>query len=107
MGRYRRSGATSMTAASLEGRVARCGCGREAASSEALSFFEFCGDGSREAAYCVCGFAECAHDPAEQAKNGPSGRRTVIEDGRCKGGKYEPRGDRGHDRWYCGCRGWD
>lgn len=93
----------------LEGRVARCGCGREEPSSESLSFFEFCGEGSDDAAHCVCGYAECAHDPdyMETLVHGRDGKRrpTRVESGHCDG--FVARGDRGHDRFYCGCRGWD
>lgn len=89
-------------------RMARCGCGKERPSSErdALAFFEDCGPGSTSANSCVCGYYECAHDPKHMAQpSGARARLTVVERGLCGG--FTPRGDIGHDRYYCGCRGWD
>jgi hypothetical protein len=92
-------------------RLARCAsCGTERpSSSPGLAFFEACGDGSIDAQRCICGYFECAHDPAHMATLVPGRhgkpRPTVIESGHCTG--YQPRGDRGTDRFYCGCRGWD
>lgn len=94
---------------SLAGRTAKCGCGQAAPSSPTLAFFEFCGDGSTDAGRCVCGYYECAHDPAymETLVHGRDGKRrpTVVESGRCSG--FVPRGGAETDRFYCGCRGWD
>lgn len=76
----------------LTGRIAKCGCGNEKPSSLDLPFFEYCGPGSWSASICTCGFAESAHE---------SGTHKIA----CK--NYNPRGDIGYDRFYCGCRGWD
>lgn len=74
-----------------------------------LAFFAFCGEGSYDASMCVCGYAECAHDPEYMAtlvpgRNGRP-RPTVVERGNCAG--FVARGGRDHDRWYCGCKGWN
>lgn len=90
-------------------RVAKCTyCGslRPSSEHESLAFFEFHGEGSREATEtCKCGYHMMAHDPAEMARNVPNNRQTVVEQGKCKG--FEPRGPRETDSFYCGCRGWD
>jgi hypothetical protein len=91
-------------------RVARCTCGRERPSDPSLPFFEYRGEGSASAHHCVCGYAECAHDPDYMevaCVHGPDGKRrpTVVEQGRCDG--FTPRGAWDHDTFYCGCRGWD
>lgn len=112
------------TQTSLAGRVARCAyhggrkaqgsyssssCknGRDAAictceepSSKDLAFFEYCGAGSRDAELCKhCGMMPVAHAqdacPSRGLKKHASGSR------------YEAQGDRGFDRFYCGCHGWD
>lgn len=116
--------ATVVSPPNLEGRKARCAhyggrkalgshssssckagrdgvsCRCEEPSSKELAFFEFCGEGSREASICKhCAMAEVAH-----------------ENGRCRdpglrvhpaGTRYTPQGDRGFDRFYCGCHGWE
>jgi len=83
----------------LTGRIAKCayGCGSEKPSSTSLPFFEYCGAESREAQETCkhCGYSIVAH---------PGGRNHKPQF-KCKG--FEPRGDRGYDRYYCGCRGWD
>ena len=87
-------------------RMARCSCGRTVPSSPDLAFFEDCGPGSKVATgSCVCGYYECAHDPAYMAKNVSSNRRTVVEQGKCGG--FRARGPLEDDRYYCGCWGWD
>ena len=90
-------------------RVARCTCGRTTPSTldGSLAFFEFCGEGSPRATD-ICGechYASCAHDPAYMAKNVPSNRKTVIEQGKCSG--FRPQGMLAFDSYYCGCRGWE
>lgn len=96
---------------SLEGRVARCTYAHNrpsprqtigaspVPSSWALAFFEYCGPGSREATeICKCGMAKVAHE-----KNGgrcPTSKRSPSH-------RFEAKGDQGHDRFYCGCFGWD
>jgi hypothetical protein len=95
-------------------RMARCPyCKTLAPSSERdrLAFFEDRGPGSRDATEsCVCGYAECAHDPEHMAslvlRDGKR-RPTVVEDGRCKAGAFTPRGAAEVDSYYDGCRGWD
>jgi hypothetical protein len=81
------------SAPDLTGRIAKCGyCGKEAPSSTDLAFFEYQGADTYAASWCRhCGFTDVAHKRADWT--------------RCKA--YEPRGDVGHDRFYCGCRGWD
>ncbi len=85
---------------SLEGRVARCayGCGNERPSSSMLAFFEYLGPGSREAGdLCgTCGYALSAHELEPRPKH----LKRMCD-------SFIPRGDAGHDRYYCGCRGWD
>lgn len=77
----------------ISGRRSRCTmCGREVDSSFNLPFFEYCGPGSYDASMCKCGYAEVAHGRPGSA---------------CKCKKYAPRGDRGYDFHYDGCRGWD
>jgi hypothetical protein len=93
----------------LAGRTARCYCGRTATSSYNLAFFEYCGEGSNAAGNCECGYAKCAHEAEHMAtlvrNRDGSRRKTVVETGHCTG--FRERGDLGHDRFYCGCRGWD
>jgi hypothetical protein len=87
----------------LTGRVARCayGCGSESPSDLKLAFFEYCGEGSDSSLKCGnCNYALIAHTQ-ESSRT----RFNVIEQGKCDG--YTPRGDRGFDRFYCGCKGWD
>ena len=95
----------------LSGRVAQCTYSHKNPTSRqspgpspvksdwTLAFFEYCGPGSREATeICKCGMAKVAHDKAggscPNAKKSPSR-------------KFEPKGDQGFDRFYCGCFGWD
>lgn len=80
----------------LEGRMARCGCGRTVPSSLDLPFFEWRGDGSYEATHSCkhCGYFESAH------KTGKPHLKHCEHD-------FEPRGDFGLDAYYCGHAGWD
>jgi hypothetical protein len=84
-----------MATPDLSGRVARCSCGHTQPSSMRLAFFEYMGEGSRRAVdSCgLCGYAWAAHDPDSMARNVPGNRRTVVEQGRCRGfvahGAYE------------------
>ena len=104
----------------LEGRVARCGmCGKEAKSDpDMLAFFEYCGDDSRESTICKnCGCTEPPHLMCVSCKG--TGKDNRFEDSKCRRCKgtgdtdnrcengFEPKGDQGFDRYYCGCRGWD
>jgi len=100
-------GAEKVTAGpNLVGRLAKCGCRRTEPSSTDLAFFEYRGLGSERATIqCKCGYFECAHDPAYMARNVPSNRRTVVEQGLCTG--FVARGPFEFDSYYCGCRGWD
>lgn len=96
---------------SLDGRVARCSYSHDRPSRQQriaaspvpsswdLAFFEYCGPGSREATeICKCGMAQIAHE--RNAGRCPHSRRSPS-------GKFEAKGDQGHDRFYCGCFGWD
>ena len=96
----------------VSGRMAKCAyCGSLKPSAEGLdgrlAFFQFNGEGSRRAReQCKnCGYYLSAHDPEQMAKNVPSNRRTVVEQGKCKG--FEPHGAFEFDEYYCGCEGWD
>lgn len=71
-------------------------------SSFELAFFEFCGEGSREATeYCKCGMSQKAHDDA--------GRIAPRKYAACMKGctGFTPKGPQEFDRFYCGCFGWD
>lgn len=95
----------------LEGRTARCGCGRtQPSTADHLAFFEFIGEGSRYATQSCrhCGYHDVAHQPEHMetlVHIGGKRRPTVVEDGRCPG--FEPAGAHEFDTFYCGCRGWD
>lgn len=85
--------------------MARCSCGSEVPSSSLVgdSFFEFLGEGSREAVHSCkhCGFHDVAHAdlfPINPGTDRPNPTRDH---------EFESRGDVGHDRYYNGCRGWD
>lgn len=95
------------TALNLAGRVARCYCGAERPSSEALAFFEFCGEGSRWATeMCVCGYGRVAHEQPQQfSRTGSITVHNVVIEGKCAG--FKPRGPLDHDRFYDGCSGWE
>lgn len=88
-------------------RLARCVCRKTVPSSKDLAFFEDRGPGSEQGRTSCknCGYHECAHDPAYMAQNVPSNRRTVVEQGKCKG--FESRGSFEFDSYYCGCNGWE
>jgi hypothetical protein len=104
-----------MDATLLTGRTARCGCGAERPSAGdgrgSLAFFEYLGPGSRPAEIVCrhCRYHDVAHDPDHMATLAPDRnglrRPTVVESGKCPG--FEPHGPFDHDRFYCGCRGWD
>lgn len=84
----------------LAGRKARCHCGREEPSHpERLAFFEFCGPGSDHAVTTcgTCHYALVAHGEV----NRETGRPGITDH------EFVPAGDLGHDRFYCGCDGWD
>ena len=81
----------------VAGRMAKCTCGRTEPSSPKLAFFEFCGEGSRDAVdICGCGYHSVAHTPEVMARN-PA----------LKCSTFKASGPREFDRYYCGCRGWD
>lgn len=67
----------------------RCTC--ELPSEATLPFFEYRGPGSRNATLrCKhCAYFKAAH----------------VKSHRCRG--FEPIGDVGFDRFFCGCAGWD
>lgn len=79
-------------------RTARCTyCSVEKPSSKALPFFEFRGEGSREATeHCKCGYTLGCHDAAHPH---------VLK--QCTEPTPTARGPQEFDRFYCGCRGWD
>lgn len=86
----------------LTGRTARCaywrgGCKSQQPSSTSLAFFEYCGPGSKfaEGTCGNCGlYEEVHHSDHPNAK-------------RCECKKFEPQGDPGYDKYYCGCLGWE
>lgn len=86
----------------LEGRFAECaylphGHARMPSSYD-LAFFQFRGEGSREATeICVCGYARAAHDD--------DGRLRMNLNSKCPG--FAARGAQETDKYYCGCFGWD
>lgn len=103
---------TTYTEQDLEGRTARCYCGSTAPSSRNLAFFEFRGEGSREASETcgVCGFHEIAHDPTAEHMARIEGGATRYENLMKRVGgihDFTPKGGVDTDRFYCGCRGWD
>lgn len=67
-------------------------------SSKDLPFFEFQGPGSREAEEMCkhCRYAKAAHEISPR----PSHLSRVCT-------HFEPKGDTGMDKFYCGCAGWD
>lgn len=76
-------------------------CTCEEPSSKELAFFEFCGEGSREAELCKhCGMMPVAHKDGGACPRPGLRRRTNTT-------RYEAQGDKGHDKFYCGCHGWD
>lgn len=82
------------------GRMAQCGsCGTtKESTSQYLAFYEYCGPGSHDAEeVCNCGMTEVVHHPINDA----TGRPGITDH------PFTPRGDRGQDRYYCGCKGWD
>lgn len=90
----------------LTGRTARCSCKNTAPSSTSLPFFEYRGPGSKESfGVCKCGYSKSAHD-SEEMKRTVRGK-SVIEDGRCKIGRFEARGPAEFDSYFCGHSGWD
>jgi len=91
----------------LTGRMAKCACGRiEPSELKQRACFEYCGPGSQEAANsCKCGYHFCAHQAEYMARNVPSNRKTVVEQGKCSG--FVARGPLEFDRYYCGHAGWD
>lgn len=87
-----------MTAEQINGRQARCGCGRTEASSTALAFFEYTGEESdRALTSCKnCAYHQKAHEPEVMARNKA-----------LKCTNFQPHGAFQFDSYYCGCRGWD
>lgn len=89
-------------------RMARCNyyghrskyldpCLTETVSHPDLPFFE---DRSGEVDECEhCGYTKKAHETAERDKARHLGH--ILDH------DYEPRGAADHDRFYCGCWGWD
>ena len=78
----------------LEGRGARCSCGRIYKSAHNLPFFQFRGEGSEAAtSTCHCGYYAVAHTD--------SARHPITDH------QFEARGAYEFDEYYCGCRGWD
>ncbi len=72
-------------------------------SSLDLAFFEFRGEGSRDATeICKCGLAKKPHD--ENGGKIPARKYAMVPKG-CAG--FTPKGSQERDRYYCGCHGWD
>lgn len=90
----------------LEGRMARCTCGKAPVPSDTpgLAFVEFRGEGSKHATEICkhCRFNVSAHGP--DAPVWGDGRTAVIAAG-CPG--FEPTGPAEFDSYYCGHSGWD
>jgi hypothetical protein len=91
------------TTPDLTGRVATCGNGRRCDSTRpsgwSLAFFEYRGEGSRDATETcgTCGMHEVVH-----AEINPStGRPGVTTHPFVQRGAYDT------DSFYCGCAGWD
>lgn len=86
-------------APNLEGRFAKCFCGKTEPSSTDLAFFEFRGEGSERAKkQCQnCSYYEIAHNYPPVA-----GQKNVAI---CH--RFSPHGAFEFDDFYCGCRGWD
>lgn len=86
----------------LEGRYARCSCGAIELSSTSLAFFEFRGEGSRQAIESCknCGYSLVAHTQEDGRT-----QKNVIVRGECPG--FEARGAWEYDGFYCGHAGWD
>jgi len=87
----------------LDGRIARCSCGRVAESATSLAFFEFRGEGSRSATDSCkhCRYAEVAHRRKRELQALGDHHLKLVCD------HFEPSGSWEYDSWYCGCRGWD
>lgn len=80
------------------GRLAKCAhCNTMVPSSKDLAFFVDHSAGTEPAELkCKhCGYHKKAHTKEIQSKN-----RHICAN-------FEPRGDRGFDSYYCGCRGWE
>ncbi len=95
------------TKPSLAGRTAQCAYlphgHAPKPSSLDLAFFEFCGEGSRDATeLCKCGLSKKPHD--ENGGRIPARKYSAVMKG-CPG--FTPKGPREFDRYYCGCHGWD
>ncbi len=83
-------------------RYARCSCGTIEKSSLSLAFFEFRGEGSRQAIESCknCGYSLVAHTQ-EQTRT----QKNVVLRGECPG--FEAKGAWEYDGFYCGHGGWD
>ncbi len=89
------------------GREARCSyCQTVVPSRESLPFFQFRGEGSREATETcrVCRCYEIAHHPRT---DGPEAYRGKIPSVIGTPHPFEPHGAYEFDGYYCGCRGWE
>lgn len=93
------------TTITLEGRTARCGCGKTKPSSKDLAFFRYKGEGSSPADL-TCGFlikgSICHAHPEVHQEINPSTKRAGITDH-----EHQPHGAFEFDEFYCGCSGWD
>jgi hypothetical protein len=91
----------------LTGRMADCDYRPDGhatkPSSFDLAFFEFRGEGSREATeICKCRMSRKLHD--ENGGKIPARKYAMLMKG-CAG--FMPKGPQERDRYYCGCHGWD
>ena len=86
----------------LSGRQARCHGELVKPSSRDLPFFEFMGEGSRDATLSCkhCGYYKEAHEYSERRIH-----KEPIKETRDH--TFEPHGPYEFDRFYCGHSGWD
>jgi hypothetical protein len=68
-------------------------------SSKSLAFYEFRGEGSKDAInLCICGYHRVAHVPDLT-------HSCTKNCGHCN--NFQPHGPYEYDRYYCGHMGWD
>ena len=85
----------------LENRTARCHCGRTEPSNVKLAFFEYRGEGSRQAT------ESCAHCPYNSTAHERARDITQTHLAQLREHEFESHGAFEYDGFYCGCNGWD